>query len=105
MPNPLQESEVRNALASLDGWTLHTGAIQREYHFENFVKAMEFVNRVAGAAEDAGHHPDISISYSQVTLRLSTHDAQGITVKDIRLAETLDQLPELSGLEQKRKAG
>jgi 4a-hydroxytetrahydrobiopterin dehydratase len=52
---------------------------------------MEFVNRVAGFAESANHHPDIDIRYSKVTLTLSTHDAGGITANDVSLARAIDQ--------------
>jgi 4a-hydroxytetrahydrobiopterin dehydratase len=55
---------------------------------------MEFVNRVAGLAESADHHPDIDIRYSKVTLTLSSHDAGGITDKDIALAKAIDQVDE-----------
>jgi 4a-hydroxytetrahydrobiopterin dehydratase len=105
MPKPMQDSEIRNSLANLGGWTLQGNAIVREFNFTDFVQAMVFVNRVAGVAEDAGHHPDITIVYNHVTLRLSTHDAGGITVNDIRMAETLNGLPESSQTEQRRKAG
>jgi 4a-hydroxytetrahydrobiopterin dehydratase len=81
------------ALLKLPDWKRTTAgeatAIQRDYKFANFVKAMEFVNQVAEKAEAAGHHPDIAISYNRVTLTITTHDAGGVTVKDIELAEKL----------------
>ena len=55
---------------------------------------MEFVNRVAGLAESADHHPDIDIRYSKVTLTLSSHDSGGVTAKDIALARAIDQVDE-----------
>ena len=51
---------------------------------------MFFVNAVAGVAEKAGHHPDISVTYNRVTLGLSTHDAGGITAKDFDLARRIE---------------
>jgi 4a-hydroxytetrahydrobiopterin dehydratase len=81
------------ALLKLPDWKRTTAgdatAIQRAYKFANFVKAMEFVNQVAEKAEAAGHHPDIAISYNRVILTITTHDAGGVTVKDIELAEKL----------------
>jgi 4a-hydroxytetrahydrobiopterin dehydratase len=81
------------ALLKLPDWKRTTAddttAIQRAYKFSNFVKAMEFVNQVAEKAEVAGHHPDIAISYNRVILTITTHDAGGVTVKDIELAEKL----------------
>jgi 4a-hydroxytetrahydrobiopterin dehydratase len=53
---------------------------------------MKFVNAVAGAAEAANHHPDISISWNTVRLRLSTHSAGGITQKDLDLAGEIDKM-------------
>ena len=98
MPAHLQESEIRSALTHLEGWRLDGNAIERLYHFDNFVKAMMFVNRVAAAAEEAGHHPDIIIAYNRVTLRLTTHDAGGITSNDVKMAETLNNLKGLKEL-------
>ncbi|MGE5749395.1 MAG: 4a-hydroxytetrahydrobiopterin dehydratase, partial [Gemmatimonas sp.] len=74
----------------LHGWSRRGDALVRTYQFRNFSQAMEFVNRVAGLAESAGHHPDIDIRYSKVTLSLSTHDAGGITSNDVSLARAID---------------
>ena len=66
--------------------------ICRTFEFTDFLGAMGFVNAVAEAAEAAEHHPDIDIRYSKVTLRLSTHDAGGLTGHDFSLAATVDAL-------------
>ncbi len=60
--------------------------------FKNFLDAIEFVNKLVAPAEAAGHHPDITISYNRVTISLTTHDAGGLTQKDLTLAKTLAQL-------------
>jgi 4a-hydroxytetrahydrobiopterin dehydratase len=82
------------ALAALPGWQTvevkGARAIQKQYRFKDFVEAMAFVNRVAEQAEAAGHHPDIEISWNRVTLTLTTHDAGGLTARDIALARQLD---------------
>jgi len=82
------------ALAALPGWqpveVKGARAIQKQYRFKDFVEAMVFVNRVAEQAEAAGHHPDIEISWNRVTLTLTTHDAGGLTDKDVALARQLD---------------
>ena len=83
---------VKRRLASLKGWTLAENAIQKQYTFANFKEAMFFVNTVAGLAEKAGHHPDITVTYNRVTLALSTHDAGGITAKDFALAREVEAL-------------
>jgi len=81
---------IRRRLAGLKRWKLVGNAIQRPYAFANFKEAMFFVNTVAGLAEKAAHHPDITINYNRVTLSLSTHDAGGITAKDFDLAWRID---------------
>jgi 4a-hydroxytetrahydrobiopterin dehydratase len=62
------------------------------FKFKTFSEAFAFMTRVALAAERAGHHPDWSNSYNTVTIRLSTHDAGGLSDKDIALAEAIDKL-------------
>ena len=86
----LSASAVSRRLAALKGWRQVGDAIQKRYTFANFKEAMFFVNTVAGLAEKAGHHPDITVNYNRVTLSLSTHDAGGITAKDFDLARRID---------------
>ncbi len=86
----LSASAVSRRLAALKGWRQVGDAIQKQYAFANFKEAMFFVNTVAGLAEKAGHHPDITVNYSRVTLSLSTHDAGGITAKDFDLAKRIE---------------
>jgi 4a-hydroxytetrahydrobiopterin dehydratase len=88
----LSDSDIRNALTSLPEWNLSGNAIQREFNFSDFVHAMEFVNQVAAQAEEANHHPDITISYSRVTLSLTSHDAGGLTKSDIAMARKISSL-------------
>ena len=94
MAELLSDIAVQRELGSLAGWSRRGDALARTYQFRNFAQSMEFVNRVAGLAESADHHPDIDIRYSKVTLTLSTHDSGGITVKDIALAKAIDQSDE-----------
>ena len=84
------ETEVRDRLKALSGWTLKGNAIEKAYTLGDFAKAIAFVNRVAGLAEKANHHPDILIQYDRVTLTLSSHDSGGLTERDFRLAEQID---------------
>ena len=63
------------------------GALEREFRFDDFRGAIAFVNRVADLAESENHHPDIRISYRNVTLRWWTHTAGGVTDRDRELAE------------------
>ncbi len=87
----LNDQELQSSLAALPQWSLRDGRVVREWTFEDFVTAMEFVNRVATLAESRGHHPDIAIRYNRVTLSLITHDADGITESDTSMCAFLDQ--------------
>jgi 4a-hydroxytetrahydrobiopterin dehydratase len=87
----LSESEVQEGLARLQGWELRDGRLRKQYHFRTFLRAIAFVNSVAYLAESAGHHPDVTINYNCVTLRLITHSEDALTDRDFSLAETIDE--------------
>jgi len=85
----LTEAEIASFLAKDKLWMLVEGTLVREWRFPDFLSAMEFVNRVAAVAEQAGHHPDIDIRYNRVRLGLVTHDAGGVTERDTSMAKRL----------------
>jgi len=85
-------SQIKSALAAVPGWTKKGAMISRTYQFKDFPAAIQFVNAVAGLAEEAWHHPDIDIRWNKVTLVLTTHDAGGLTEKDFALAQKFDRL-------------
>ncbi len=88
----LSDQEVEERLANRD-WRKNGGVIAREWKFEDFPTAIAFVNRVAEAAERAGHHPDILVhGWNKVRLELSTHSEGGVTEADVELAARVDQL-------------
>ena len=86
----LDPDTVRARLADLDGWELDGAAIRRELRFDGFREAIDFINRVADLAEEADHHPELTNVYATVTIVLTTHDAGGITDKDLALAAAID---------------
>jgi len=86
----LDDAALAAALARLAGWTRGGRAIEKTYRFADFRAALAFVNRVAELAERQQHHPDIAIHYSEVTLTLWSHDAGGVTARDVKLAEAID---------------
>ncbi len=90
--NALSLAEVEYALQDIPEWRVEHGKLVRVWTFADFVQAMTFVNRVAEIAEEAGHHPDIDMRYSRVTLGLVTHDAGGITEKDLAMARRLSEI-------------
>jgi 4a-hydroxytetrahydrobiopterin dehydratase len=75
-----------------EGWNEVRGALQRGFRFKDFREAMEFVNRLADVAEEANHHPDITISWNAVTVRWSTHTKRAITERDVEMARRTDEL-------------
>ncbi len=88
----LSKSDIDARLKGMDGWALAADEIAKTYTTKDFLQAMEFVNRVAEAAQAADHHPDILIQYNKVTLTLSTHSEGGVTDKDFALAAAADGL-------------
>ena len=91
----LTDAERKTALAELDsGWKLQADrdAIERSVKFKDFSAAWGFMNRVALAAEAADHHPEWFNVYKTVTVTLSTHDAGGLTERDVTLAEAMNRL-------------
>lgn len=88
----LTDAEIQQALASLTGWQRAGKAIQRIFEFPDFKAAMNFVNKVADAAEQANHHPDIDIRYNKVTMALISHDSGGVTQRDVRMAHRINEI-------------
>ena len=92
----LTDQEIEKALAELPGWTRSTSAkvntIQRVFEFQDFVRTMQFVNKVAEAAEGANHHPDIDIRYNKVTMALTSHDSGGVTNRDVKMAKKISEI-------------
>jgi len=84
----------KDALATLKGWSEVSGrdAIQKSFKFADFTHAWAFMTRVALAAEKADHHPEWSNVYNRVDIVLSTHDAGGLSEKDISLAKFIDSV-------------
>ncbi|HLX89931.1 MAG TPA: 4a-hydroxytetrahydrobiopterin dehydratase [Acidimicrobiales bacterium] len=83
---------VDGALAGLQ-WRRDGDELVKVRRGRDFADALDYVNRVGALAEAAGHHPDVGIRWNEVTLRLSTHSAGGITQADLDLARRIDDLP------------
>lgn len=88
----IPEAEIEAALEGLPGWKVLDGKLHREYRFADFVHAFAFIAAAATLAEAMGHHPEWSNVYNRVTVDLTTHDAGGITAKDLELAVRLEQI-------------
>lgn len=86
----LSDAELTTALARLDGWARKENTIVRELEFDDFVGAWSFMCGIALHAQAMDHHPDWSNVYNRVTIALTSHDAGGITERDIRLATAIN---------------
>lgn len=92
MAEVLNDDEVSSRLRRLS-WERENDEIVREWRFDGFTEAIAFVNRVAEAAEEANHHPDIFIhGWNKVRLSLTDHSAGGLTEKDFAMAAKFDEL-------------
>lgn len=94
MAAPLSGAERAAALATLSGWREVDGrdAITRTFRFADFNAAFGFMTRAALVAEKMDHHPEWSNVYRTVSVTLTSHDAGGVTDRDIRLAEAMDRI-------------
>ena len=92
MASKLSDIEIQRSLGARAGWTRRGNVLTRTFEFPTFPAAIAFVNRIAVIAEKMDHHPDVDIRYTKVTCSLSTHSAGGITQRDFKLAEQIDDL-------------
>lgn len=88
----LESAELEAEVGKLDGWEVRGGALEKSFSCGDFNGSMAFLNRIAGAADAADHHPDVSISWDTVTLRWVSHSAGGITAADVGMARKSDEL-------------
>ena len=86
------EQTIREVLKELKNWRFENNGINQECVFKNFSEAMGFIDKVGILAEKMNHHPEWCNVYNNVTIRLTTHDANGVTSKDIDLAKAIDTL-------------
>ncbi len=93
-PPQLTAMEVEKGLKSLEGWCLEPPqqGIQKNWDFDCFKSAMAFFQSVGEIAERLDHHPEFVSQYTRAQIRLVTHDAGGLTAKDLELAAAIDQL-------------
>jgi 4a-hydroxytetrahydrobiopterin dehydratase len=94
MAEKLTDAARKAALAKLDGWAQVQGreAISKKFSFRDFNEAFGFMARAALIAEKLDHHPEWFNVYNRVEVTLATHDAGGVTERDIKLAQEMDRL-------------
>ena len=90
----LSENEIEKKLEKFDGWEYVDGAIETSFEFKNFKEAFSVMTRIAFECEAQNHHPDWSNVYNSLNIRLNTHDADGVTEKDFKLAQSIEDIIE-----------
>jgi 4a-hydroxytetrahydrobiopterin dehydratase len=92
MSEKFTDAEVKEALADMEGWSLVEGrsAITKKFKFSDFPTTWNFMDDIAGYADEISHHPEWTNVYNTVEITLTTHDAGGVTELDLDLAEFCD---------------
>jgi 4a-hydroxytetrahydrobiopterin dehydratase len=88
----LSDEQIDERLAGLDGWERAGEAIRRSFELADFKGSVEFVNRLTPEAEAMNHHPDLAISWNEVTVTITTHSEGGLTENDFELARRIATL-------------
>jgi 4a-hydroxytetrahydrobiopterin dehydratase len=88
----LGDEEIEARLAELPGWSRAGAAIEKSFERGDFVGSVAFVDSLVGPAEEMSHHPDLEVSWSTVTVRISTHSEGGLTAADFELARRIEAL-------------
>ncbi|MDH5697002.1 MAG: 4a-hydroxytetrahydrobiopterin dehydratase [Nitrosopumilus sp.] len=88
----LSQLDIKEELKNLPGWNLINEKLHKEFEFDSFNQAFGFMTRAAMEIEKMNHHPEWFNVYNRITVELTTHDAGGITKKDINLAKILNSL-------------
>ncbi len=83
---------MESLLSELDNWTFFKDGIEKEFLFKDFNQALAFIVQLGMLAEKHNHHPELHNVYNRVSVRLTTHDANGVTFKDFDLAKAIDKL-------------
>ncbi|MEO8201857.1 MAG: 4a-hydroxytetrahydrobiopterin dehydratase [Gemmatimonadota bacterium] len=88
---PHDRGEIGEKLKALPGWVFDNNALQRTYKSNGWGSTLMVVNAIGFLCEAAGHHPDLSVSWSSVVVRLWTHTANGVTDKDFEVARMIEE--------------
>jgi 4a-hydroxytetrahydrobiopterin dehydratase len=91
--NLLKDDEIESRLGELEGWGRHGDAITKAFKNDDFVGSVRFVDALVEPAEDMNHHPDLTLSWDEVTVSITNHAAGGLTEADFELAKRIDAIP------------
>ena len=93
--NKLSQEDIEKRLIRFPDWDYYDNAIHAEFEFENFKDCFSAMSRIAFECEAINHHPDWTNVYNTLNISLSTHDANGVTEKDFKLAEAIESIVEV----------
>lgn len=105
MPEPISDQDLKEALARLPNWSHGDASLLRELRFASFEDALAFIVRVGLEAQRRDHHPDLRNVASRVWIALTSHDAGGVTRRDLTLAEAIDAIAAQFAAPDVRPAG
>ncbi|MGI8845266.1 MAG: 4a-hydroxytetrahydrobiopterin dehydratase [Thermoleophilaceae bacterium] len=86
----LSEDEIDQGIEQLDGWSREGDAIEKAFELGDFMGSVGFIDALAPVAEELGHHPDLAVSWSTVTVTITSHSEGGLTAADLELAGLID---------------
>ena len=89
MVERLDDETIRAQLETLEGWTVQDGKLHKEFSFSGFSETRAFIERVCDIADEHNHHPEVWFTYAKAIVEITTHDAGGLTEKDVLLARAL----------------
>ncbi|HBB80745.1 MAG TPA: 4a-hydroxytetrahydrobiopterin dehydratase [Cryomorphaceae bacterium] len=91
----LTDIEIAKKITSLEDWDFYDNALHTDFEFDNFKDCMSAMNRIAFECEALNHHPEWTNSYNTLDIKLTTHDANGVTLLDFELASIINQIVEV----------
>ena len=91
----LTDLEIEKKIESLQDWDYYENGLQTDFEFDNFKDCMSAMNRIAFECEALNHHPEWKNTYNKLDIKLTTHDAGGVTLLDFKLATIINQIVEV----------
>lgn len=91
-PLPLSMKQIQEALGKLQGWEIEEGKLEKDFLFQDFKQASEFIAKLSRIVEEGGHHPEIHWFYNKIKITLFTHKINSLSRDDFALAESIDKI-------------
>ncbi|MDT0294339.1 4a-hydroxytetrahydrobiopterin dehydratase [Mesonia ostreae] len=88
----LSDKEIKDKLKDFEGWEFHEDSLQTKFEFRDFKETFSIMTRIAFEAESQQHHPEWTNVYNTLSISLSTHDAGGVTEKDFKMIEAIENI-------------